>query len=460
MFRVLIADDEKSVIRSLSESIRWKDMGLEVTAMVSNGYDALEAAKSQSIDIAILDIRMPGINGLELCERLKKERESIQIIIISGYAEFAYAEKAIQYGVQGYCLKPLDYGQMTRALKRAVNNLEKYFHVAIHENILEVLEGRDEGQIKEALERAGFFQREYFVAVSLGEKSIPGLADGGIVINLSRRQWGYLMIHNRIEQRKAQLLEQNDWNGIGYLPAPVVLEQLYGALEECLSRAFHHFVVRDCRICGQIDETGANKWLEEMHRDIKEEKWEHITGLLKRIQREGTGDFTVRNSMKLCNMFFSALQLKEDGTEYYIYSIEQLVSEYGTLHNMLEKLLEFAQESGRNAMTDGKFSNATFMQLIQYVDENYQKDISLTQVAGALYMSPNYVSKLFKKGIGTTFVQYVTQKRVEDARELLTSTDMPLADIAVDVGFNDYFHFIKTFKKLTGLTPGQYRKQN
>ena len=107
MFRVLIADDESSVVQSMLFSMPWEELDMEVAGTASDGTAAMEIAKKEHIDIAILDIRMPGINGLELCERLRQMDEHIQLIISSGYAEFAYAEKAIQYGVVGYCLKPL-----------------------------------------------------------------------------------------------------------------------------------------------------------------------------------------------------------------------------------------------------------------------------------------------------------------------------------------------------------------
>lgn len=75
-------------------------------------------------------------------------------------------------------------------------------------------------------------------------------------------------------------------------------------------------------------------------------------------------------------------------------------------------------------------------------------------------MNANYVSQLFKKEAGITFVHYITQKRVDDAKNLLVTTQKPLADIALDVGFNDTFYFIKTFKKFVGMTPGQYRSNH
>ena len=95
MFRVLIADDENSVIQSLVGSVPWVELGLVVAATASDGREALRLAQKEQVDVAIIDIRIPGINGLELCEQLRRRNEKMQLIIASGYAEFAYAEKAI-----------------------------------------------------------------------------------------------------------------------------------------------------------------------------------------------------------------------------------------------------------------------------------------------------------------------------------------------------------------------------
>ena len=98
MYQVLIADDELSVLKSLMDGIQWEELGLTVAAAVNNGEEALQILKTGEIDIAILDIRMPGLNGLEICEKLCREQENLQLILISGYAEFSYAERAIRYG--------------------------------------------------------------------------------------------------------------------------------------------------------------------------------------------------------------------------------------------------------------------------------------------------------------------------------------------------------------------------
>ncbi len=85
MYKVLIADDESSVRESLLLSISWEEFDMKVVGCASTGKEALEIASREEIDIAILDIRMPGINGLEVCANLRKMKENIQLIIISGY---------------------------------------------------------------------------------------------------------------------------------------------------------------------------------------------------------------------------------------------------------------------------------------------------------------------------------------------------------------------------------------
>lgn len=460
MFRVLIADDEKSVIQSLKESVLWEELGLEVAVTASEGNEALRLAGQEEVDIAILDIRMPGINGLELCERLKKRNEQIQLIIISGYAEFAYAEKAIQYGVLGYCLKPLEYSQITRFLRKAVQNLKKLRHLSGWEDLMEILESGDEEEIREYLSHFGFFQDKYYVAVSVGERKLEQLESAGLSVRLGRGQWGYLMREDRIAELGEDIYRCGDWLGIGSTRQCVRLSELYGCLEECIARAFQYFVDEDRAVCCHLDESRACRWLDDVQQKTHNKQWECVFGMLQEIGQKGKEDFTVRSALRLCNLILTNLAPHDEENDFYIYSIEQLVNEYGSFSRMIGKLQGFLDEARDHTEGESAFTNAAFMRLIKYVNENYRGDISLTSAAKALYMNSNYVSQLFKKESGVTFVHYITQKRLEDAKELLVTTKKPLTDIALEVGFNDTFHFIKTFKRFVGVTPGQYRLQN
>ena len=153
MYQVLIADDELSVLKSLMDGIQWEELGLTVAAAVNNGEEALQILKTGEIDIAILDIRMPGLNGLEICEKLCREQENLQLILISGYAEFSYAERAIRYGVLGYCLKPIEFEQLTRFLLKAERNCEKQNAQLPDSDLLDVLERGDQETLEKTNEK-------------------------------------------------------------------------------------------------------------------------------------------------------------------------------------------------------------------------------------------------------------------------------------------------------------------
>lgn len=457
MFQVLIVDDESSVTQSLVYSIPWGDLGLRVAGTASDGAAALEIAQAERIDIAILDIRMPGINGLELCERLRQMNEEVQLIIASGYAEFAYAEKAIQYGVLGYCLKPLDYTQMTRILRKAVQNLRKNRHMAGQDDLIEALERRDGDELQTYLTQLGFSQDDYFIAVSIGEKKLDKLDNHGISLRFGRGQWGYIMKTNPAGWLEGKTPPLHGCLGVGYMRQAVSGEDLFEAFEECTARAFQYFICEDSRICGSLDEHRARHHLNRVLERVKANDWEEIDIILQKLSRSGWEDFTARNALRLCNLIFSSDTSYEGEEYYYIFNLEQMVNTYGNFQEMLRQLREFLQENLFGAKGGRAFTNVTFMKLMKYVNDHYRGEISLSSAAQALNMNSNYVSQLFKRGAGVTFVHYITQKRLEDAKELLTATQKPLTDIALEVGFSDTFYFVKTFKKFIGMTPGQYR---
>lgn len=460
MFHVLIADDENSVVQSLLCSIPWEELDLQVVGTALDGAAALEIAQREHIDIAILDIRMPGFNGLELCDRLKQINEHVQLVIASGYAEFAYAEKAIQYGVLGYCLKPLDYTQMIRFLRKATQNLRNNHPTAGQDDLIEILERRDEQELQGYLAQYGFSQDAYYIAVSIGTKKLEQMSRHGIALKFGRGQWGYIMKTSPAGWLEGKAPDLRGCSGIGYMRQAISGKEIYDSFEECIARAFQYFVCEGNRICSSLDESRAWPCLSEVLKNVKANNWSEIDGILRDLSWSGWEEFTVRSALRLCNLIFSSSTSREGESDSYIYNVEQMVNTYGDFQEMLRQLREFLKERMGEANSGRAFTNAAFMKLMKYINENYRGEISLTSAAQALNMNSNYVSQLFKREAGVTFVHYITQKRLEDAKKLLVTTQKPLTDIALEVGFNDTFYFIKTFKKLTGVTPGQYRDNN
>lgn len=120
MISLLIADDEKVIRESLATCIDWKQMGINVVACCANGVDALDASIDHSPNIVLTDIKMPGLDGLELIRRIHAINEDTEFIILSGFREFDFAKQAIDLGVRQYLLKPISEEQIIQAVDDAI----------------------------------------------------------------------------------------------------------------------------------------------------------------------------------------------------------------------------------------------------------------------------------------------------------------------------------------------------
>lgn len=107
MYNLLIVDDETIICKGLSKIINWREYGFNITGYACNGREAIEKIKSSEINLVVTDIRMPVMDGLELSRQIREHDPGIRIIIISGYGDFQYAKRAIEYGVKAYLLKPV-----------------------------------------------------------------------------------------------------------------------------------------------------------------------------------------------------------------------------------------------------------------------------------------------------------------------------------------------------------------
>lgn len=125
MIKVLIADDELRICELIFRLVDWEAMGMSVIAVAHDGRETIKIIKNEMPDIVITDIRMPGYNGVDVIRIGKEYNPEIQFIIISGYSQFDYAQNAIHYGVSDYLLKPVKEEELTKALMRIKNRIDK-----------------------------------------------------------------------------------------------------------------------------------------------------------------------------------------------------------------------------------------------------------------------------------------------------------------------------------------------
>lgn len=125
MYKVMIIDDEPWTIVDIENTFALNDMGFEIIDSFRTPQKALPAIVLKKPDLVITDIRMPGMTGLELMQKVRQQKINCEFIIVSGYSDFSYAKEAIAYGVIGYCLKPLNPEETSLCLKRALEILDK-----------------------------------------------------------------------------------------------------------------------------------------------------------------------------------------------------------------------------------------------------------------------------------------------------------------------------------------------
>lgn len=119
MLKVMIVDNESAIRKGLVHCIHWGDLGCEIAAQADDGMMALEQIPVIQPNIVISDIRMPGMDGLELAEIIARDHPGIKVIILTGYPDFAYAQRAIQYHVVDFVLKPMTVENLTNAIEKA-----------------------------------------------------------------------------------------------------------------------------------------------------------------------------------------------------------------------------------------------------------------------------------------------------------------------------------------------------
>ena len=124
-YNLLIVDDEELIRQGLRARLEYLKIDTYEIFEAANGMAALEAVKNHPIDIVITDIRMPDMDGLTLIHEIKKLQKNMQFVVLSGYAEFSYAETAIRLGVKAYLLKPLSNEELKKTFKKLYQDMER-----------------------------------------------------------------------------------------------------------------------------------------------------------------------------------------------------------------------------------------------------------------------------------------------------------------------------------------------
>jgi two-component system response regulator YesN len=471
MYKVFLVDDEELVIKSLIASVEWQAYGFEVAGYALSGSEAFQAIQAIEPHLVLTDIRMPGISGLELIKQLKDASCKALIIVLSGYAEFALAQKAINYGAIGYCLKPFDEIEISGFLKKAAAMLNKQ-EVSKDIDILECLEMQSpesEQRLKNRLLAAGIdpdSDQMMMVAVSIGKSRLTHTSlQRGIAIRIGRRKYAYLM------QENAQLRHEitnhastgSEIKGVGISSAFRTIEHIQQAIQEGELKAYRFF-------------TAGSSPMKQVAGNVLPSRYETIKAIEEAIVRRNShelsecldtasllfasGHMDIHDALTLFNQTLSFIDRVQDLLwEEFIYSFDGLTESFNTVQDVIDYLKEMLTVSGKPTHIAGapQVRNRSFKAILDYVERHYREELTITMLSEKFNVNANYISQLFRKETETTFTQYMTSLRIEHACRLLSNTDLPINEIAEQAGYSDYFYFSRIFKRSKGLTPSSYR---
>jgi two-component system response regulator YesN len=410
MWKVMLVEDEWIVREGLKQTIDWKAAECEVVGEASNGAEALKQLPELQPDILLTDIRMPGMNGVEMAEQAVQLLDDAEIIFLTGFDDFAYVQQALRLGACDYVLKPTNPDELMNVLRRAAERLRR----------------RREARLEQERLRQELVQVQPTALEQLARLMLLGLAD-----EAQAAQWA----ERTAECPERALVVAATWDEDGTRRA--LFDWLNARAPGGDGQAAGSAAGPAAPLCLTVPLTEQS--LAAVFFTEAED------ALLEPLQ-------TLQARRQLHDLRVGISRLHDHRAELRRAYREALLA------------LEQAQASAVVRQYEEKASvrlNAewTFADVLRDIHLRYGEPISLQEMADRLHMSESNFSKLFKKHAGVSFHEYVTGVRVTKAKEWLRRPDVKVYEVALRCGYQDQRYFSQIFRKWTGLTPSEYRQR-
>ena len=534
--KVFLVEDEMVIRRGIKNSIDWEKEGYIFCGEASDGELAYPMIIKEKPDILITDIRMPFMDGLDLCKLVKKELPNIKILILSGYDEFDYAKEAIRLGVTEYLLKPISSGKLLEALNGVSESIrrekedkdlvrkymeemrentehekQKFFEQMIAGN-LSMADALETGKKYEMNLSAGMYNLLLF-RFTLGKENrksgeLLGEAEYAIEKLTERLEyvfefqrgvegWAFLLMADNEEQMSERVKElskdleeiMKNYSTIAYfggIGQPVArlreLEESFREAERALAARFtmelnRIISVEDIRMAqnvdtlddieitsfGEIEKTRT--MLEKfLNNGAEDEIDEFVDVYINELPEENLKSVLMRQyiimdayivMMSFCEKIEGIegeMQAQSEELKNSMKTIQTLEEIKNYIRMLLKKIIGV-----RDTISGRRYSDIIEIAKDQIRKTYMSDEISLNTIAAEVGMSPSYFSSIFSKEMGKTFVEYLTEIRMDRAKELLMCSSMKTSEIGYEVGYKDPHYFSYIFKKTQNCTPKEFR---
>ncbi|GIP46916.1 hypothetical protein J53TS2_05070 [Paenibacillus sp. J53TS2] len=511
--RIMIVDDELLVRQGIKHHLDWETHGFRIVGEAANGKEALEMMEPLSPHIVITDIVMPVMDGEELTRVLKARYPQVEVIVLSSFGEFEYVRSTFQSGVADYILKPkLETEELLQVLQRTARKIPGFSLGEIErgdlplerllERLIDGYESEEGDQRDQRLSEA--FPYDRFLLTGTDASQIAGEPDGylsGLAAGLESRLYELTvsMRIQRIYSEGRQLLMLLNFPGqhrvevtdavYGYALAKAALmpdltwvigsefaelRDLGNAYREEWQKLLGFRFYFPGKTVLQTEELPPATALptfdmKELMSGIKKGQAEEAFGRLRGLAAEAAGsyrqtpfEFKSFLGNAVFHVTIAALELHREAKELeaskftYFKAIDEAQDVAGALQAFHAFLSEAEALISARVPLPG---DGNMKLLLEYIDEHYGEPLSLSSLSRHFHFNPSYLSSYFSTHNDEGFSEYLNRIRIAKAMELLRTDVLPISEIGSQVGYSDPSYFTKVFKKQTGLSPREYRRQ-
>jgi|GEM_PF-6999593 len=502
--RVLIVDDEKLTREGIRQHVNWKRFAIEEILTAKDGQDALEVAGKYPIDIAICDVRMPRMDGIRFAQHLYESQPDCRVIFLSGYVDKQYLFSAIRLHAVAYVEKPFSTDELEAAIEEAIRQIstEKSLESGgmVTKDFLDLriklaldLIGEDLFDPEELhrllsltkLDSLGASVTTVLMAFRIAEEA-PTLAvlqrDQNLFTLVSRfnapthnyllcaRQGEGLVLHLLTRSQEvmavvALLLESAEQLagtscrvlvGVGDTHESIVDARLsYAQAQKALERTFFSSdkILRYAHIANlvpyQADEKHEQGILNALQLGDEERALKDAAALMQTLA------VSELSSRAACVAVLSLLARFADADSARDAELVRACQNIGELGECLANRIRGALS--RNSVYSG--DNRTVYEVLAIIRNEYHNPrLSIASIAHKVYLTPNYLSAVFKKETGKTINACLAQYRIVVAEQLLSDPSLHLYEIAMRCGFGSVENFSRSFKKIKGSLPSVLRR--
>lgn len=504
--KVLIIDDEPNVRAGIKMLIPWKDCGFEVIGEAEDGQEGLMKILSLQPELVLIDIRMPGLSGLEVVGQARSSGYQGKFIITTGYSDFPCAQKAISLGVSTYLLKPIDEDELLVSVKE------------VHAQIIEEQEQRKKLDMSKAyiqnslisnlvmgkklseVEKRYYRELEdkctgyYVIICDLAENNgnLDGLIEmirnylkgrGLIYYDILIHEQMVLIVHetagliqilqelqekvktcckNTLQIAKSEHVESLQDISCGYGQAKMLLSQYFlfpeaKIITNSFVNSFHEKKIdmsyRD--VCWVVKKLHNLVQVGDEGRICVE-----LNNLKFYFQHEGINEQRI---ISVCtNILLKVVQQSADTYNELVQSLpneEDIIEHFYECKHIDAVMAYMEAELTRLIQVFNSYAPENTMQkIVYYIDNNYGNELKLEYLAELFNYNSSYLGKSFKNYTGKSFNTYLEQLRINKAKELLIQGDMKVYEIGKVVGYKHMDYFYSKFKKYVGVSPLEYKK--